>query len=228
MGKREPSAPSYTDVMNDFGAGILIRIGIRYPGIMENPLFMWAMRRFPARLSASYDRRIADTVPDYRTPLEQALVRLSQITEQPERILDLATGTGFAALRLSEYFPAAIVHAVDHAPEMVVETQAKAARQRRKNVIVSEENARHLSFKDESFDLVVTSNAPVYPGEAARVLRPEGTYLVLFSFGGSAFDKHRDRIETMLHRDGFDLVEIVRSGGGVGIIARRRPLGFIG
>src|SRR6266571_5142781 len=89
---------------------------------------LWAFATVPERLgwtsqissrlfsvfSPLYDE--VTSVEGYGEVLEQALLDLRGT---PSRILDMATGTGFAARRLKRQYPHAEVIGVDVSPEMV-------------------------------------------------------------------------------------------------------------
>lgn len=72
----------------------LIKIVIRYPGLMESKLFLKAVAVFPAKVSDAYDRKITESGIDYKAVLMEGLAR---VPGKPHHILDLCTGTGFAA-----------------------------------------------------------------------------------------------------------------------------------
>ncbi len=99
---------------------------------------------------------------------------------KPERILDLATGSGDLALRLEKWNPQATVTGADFSPEMLARAKAKGLR----NLVLAD--ALHLPFDDASFDAVTVAyglrNMASWPDalrEMRRVLRPGGHVLVL-------------------------------------------------
>jgi demethylmenaquinone methyltransferase/2-methoxy-6-polyprenyl-1,4-benzoquinol methylase len=107
---------------------------------------------------------------------------------QPQRILDLATGTGDLALVLQEKFPEAEVIGADFSPEMLEIAQEKGVRR----TIMAD--ARHLPFDAASFDAVTIAfglrNLPDWGEglrEIGRVLQPAGHVLILdFSLPSAA------------------------------------------
>ncbi|MEY2490286.1 MAG: demethylmenaquinone methyltransferase / 2-methoxy-6-polyprenyl,4-benzoquinol methylase [Verrucomicrobiota bacterium] len=108
--------------------------------------------------------------------------RAAKIVEawRPQRVLDLATGSGDLALALQRRLPGATITAADFSPEMLGVAQRKGVRE---TVLA---NALDLSFPDESFDCVTVAfglrnmaNWSVALAEMSRVLRSSGQLLVL-------------------------------------------------
>jgi SAM-dependent methyltransferase len=153
---------------------------------------LWAYATYPDRLkwtsglfarifglaAAFYDQWT--NIPGYGDTVEEAL---SEITTEPVSILDLATGTGFVARMLKEAFPQANVTGVDVAPEMVAIAQHEAVAHDLDIKFRLGDNSE-LPFEEESFDLVVMQNAFPFLAEMTRVLKPGGSALIVWSFGG--------------------------------------------
>jgi demethylmenaquinone methyltransferase / 2-methoxy-6-polyprenyl-1,4-benzoquinol methylase len=102
------------------------------------------------------------------------------VTWRPDKILDLATGTGDLALALQKRLPDAEVTGVDFLAEMLELAQRKGVRQ---TVLA---DAMKLPFPDASFDCVTIAfglrNMENWGGalaEMSRVLRRDGHLLVL-------------------------------------------------
>jgi demethylmenaquinone methyltransferase/2-methoxy-6-polyprenyl-1,4-benzoquinol methylase len=102
------------------------------------------------------------------------------VTWRPDKIVDLATGTGDLALALQKRLPNAEVTGVDFLPEMLELAQRKGLRQ---TVLA---DAMKLPFPDASFDCVTIAfglrNMENWRGalaEMSRVLRRDGHLLVL-------------------------------------------------
>ncbi len=101
------------------------------------------------------------------------------------RVLDVATGTGIAALALA---PSPIrLHAVDLTPAMLGRLKAACAEHRYRNVFLGRANARLLPFRDGTFDRVISLRflhlfPPAYQrhfiDEMLRVLRPGGRLVI--------------------------------------------------
>src|SRR5436305_6899909 len=99
---------------------------------------------------------------------------------RPDRIVDLATGTGDLALALQKALPDAEVVGVDFLPEMLELAQRKGVRE----TILAD--AMKLPFPNDSFDCVTIAfglrnmeNCRGALAEMARVLRRDGHLLVL-------------------------------------------------
>lgn len=153
---------------------------------------LWAYATYPDRLkwtggifarifglaAAFYDQWT--NIQGYGDTLEEAL---TEIAIEPTSILDLATGTGFVARKLKQTYPMANVTGVDVAPEMVAIAQHEAAAHSLEIKFRVGDNSE-LHFEDETFDLVVMQNAFPFLDEMTRVLKPGGSTLIVWSFGG--------------------------------------------
>lgn len=197
---------------------LLIKLIVKRPEIMESKLFLKAMLVFPAKISRSYDAKTARMGKDYEAVFEKGLTR---IIKRPGKILDLCTGTGFAAFAVSARFPDAEVEAIDQSNEMLRIAKKKSQDKDIDAIKFKEGNAASLEFDDNIFDLIVTSNAPVYLSEASRVLKPNGLLLLSYSFGGSGFKKARNGIYDYFKKNGLILLEIENVRNGAYIIGRK-------
>jgi ubiquinone/menaquinone biosynthesis C-methylase UbiE len=197
----------------------LIKIMIRYPGLMESKLFLKAMAVFPAKVSDAYDRKITESGIDYKAALQEGLARVPGI---PHHILDLCTGTGLAAFNAAKVFPSAQIDALDQASEMI-EIANNKAKEIKPNIInFRKADATNLEYNDNRFDLIISSNAPIYLNEAVRVLKKDGFMLVVFSFGGMAFIKARKQIVDFLDNHGLKLIALNSAGSGAYIIGQKQ------
>jgi ubiquinone/menaquinone biosynthesis C-methylase UbiE len=148
---------------------LLANIAVYAPwlwGVVRSPV-----KRFWDRTAASWD---VNETPNRTQALQAAL----DAAGEPQRILEIGTGTGSGAAILKARFPAAHVTGVDLSPEMVRIAQAKVP-----GVTFEPADASRLPFPDGSFDLVAQNNVPVYFNEVARVLAPGGRLLVTSTFG---------------------------------------------
>src|SRR5437870_9910741 len=143
---------------------------------------LWAFATAPERLtwttqvssrifsavSPLYDELTG--VDGYGEALEQALLDLRGM---PARILDLATGTGYAARRLKRQYPNAEVIGVDASAEMVAIARhnAKAEDLGIQFGVVA---AAKLGLEHAGWDLVVSQNATPFRDEIWRLLRRSG------------------------------------------------------
>ncbi len=197
----------------------LLKSIIKHPGIMESKLFLKAMQVFPAKASKTYDQKVVENVRSYQAALMEGL---ASIPGKPQRILDLCTGTGFAAFKAAEFFPLAQIDAIDQSPEMLSIARAKS-----QNVIKSdtlkfkEGDVTKLDYSDNVFDLIITTNAPIYLDEAVRVLKKDGFMLVAYSYGGIAFVKARKQISEFLDNYGLKLVDLNSAEDGAYIIGQK-------
>src|SRR5881409_3517836 len=99
---------------------------------------------------------------------------------QPDRIADLATGTGDLALALQKKLPDAEITGVDFLPEMLELARHKGVQ----HVVLAD--AMRLPFADGSFDCVTIAfglrnleNCTAALGEMSRVIKSNGHLLVL-------------------------------------------------
>ena len=99
---------------------------------------------------------------------------------QPERLLDLATGSGDLALSLRAACPAALIVGADFCLPMLLVSRGKGLG----NLVVAD--GMRLAFAEASFDVLTVAfglrNMEFWPGalaEMARVIRPGGHLLVL-------------------------------------------------
>ena len=99
---------------------------------------------------------------------------------KPEKVLDVASGTGDLALEIQDVCPRAEVVASDFCAEMLAHAEERGLA---KTIVA---DAMNLPFEDESFDVVTVAfglrNMADYTAalrEFRRVLRPGGHVLVL-------------------------------------------------
>jgi len=196
----------------------LIKWAIKHPMMMKSRVFLMAMRVFPEKISHSYDSKIKESDIDYRRALSDGLV---QISKNPQSILDICTGTGLAAFMAAERFPIASVTGVDQSSSMVHIAKGKITDVDKDRIRFEVGNAIKLTYDDEEFDLIITSNAPVYLSEAARVLKSGGNIFIAFSFGGKAFENAGIEITRLLGQNGLSLVNLKSSGKGSFILGQK-------
>lgn len=129
-----------------------------------------------SRLAPLYDRRWSS----YIDSTIQATI--SRLPIHPyERVLDLGCGTGTLIERLMHLTPTAFFYGLDTSVEMLSVAQQKLP----SLVELSVGSADELPFSNESFDVVVSTNAFHYlrnPSqviqEIKRVLKPEGRLVI--------------------------------------------------
>jgi ubiquinone/menaquinone biosynthesis C-methylase UbiE len=138
------------------------------------------MRRFFDRQAAGWDQRPGAGSTAHLTAIAAALLH---VDPAPERILDLGTGTGEAALLAAREFPRASVRGVDVSEEMIAVAQKKVGLDPEGRIAFKVADASRLPWPDDSFDLVMQVNVPPFFAEIARVLRPGGTVVIAASWG---------------------------------------------
>ncbi len=191
-------------------------IALWAPERLQPVLRRWAQRRYEA-LAPRYDSYIANQT-GYGSALHAALTR---IPSTPRRVLDVSTGTGYAAQLAARRYPAATVLACDLSDLMVQQAQQRL----RAGTVVRADSAC-LPFADEAFDLVILHNAPPSLRELARTVAPGGWLVLAFSAGASVPGWLRSRLVRRLTALGFADVAWDQAGAGLCIVAgRNRPEG---
>lgn len=114
------------------------------------------------------------------------------------RVLDVGAGTGYLSLPLSKSYS---VVALDASLDMLKYTQ-KIAKKRKSCIYLTQGMAEVLPFKNQIFDVVVSSfalhhfsNLTTFLLEMARVLRSEG-YLILMDIAGGTLASELHRVVT--------------------------------
>ncbi len=144
------------------------------------PLLRAPMRRFFDDSAAGWDERTGAFSARHLASLGAALLHVSP---EPERALDIGTGTGAGALLIAREFPRARVRGVDLSEEMIRKAKARVGLDPEGRVAFRVADASALPYEDASFDLVTLLNVPPFFGEIARVLRPGGQAIVCASLG---------------------------------------------
>jgi SAM-dependent methyltransferase len=182
------------------------------------PVLRPAMRRFFDRSAPGWDERTGAGSVDHLEALATATAGLSPA---PERILDLGTGTGVAALFLAREFPRASVRGVDVSEEMIRLASAKVGLDPEGRIAFKVADASSLPFPDGHFDLVAQVNMPPFFAEIARVLAPGGHVIVASSSGeATPFYTPPSVLERGFRRQGIDAVDAGRAGSGTYFIGR--------
>ena len=184
------------------------------------PVMRPAVHGFFERSAAGWDTRTgAGSVPH----LAAFAAACAQVRPAPERILELGTGTGEAALFLAREFPGASVRGVDLSEEMIHAAQAKVGLDPTGRIAFRVADAADLPYGDESFDLVALLNMPPFFAEIGRVLRPGGSVIVAESWGAAKpFYTPPAVLERGLRRHGITSVADGETGGGSWFVGRKR------
>jgi len=154
-------------------------------------------------------------VKKYIRPLESAI---KEINYDPTNVLDMATGTGICAYYLSKHFPKTSIVAVDLSQEMI--NRALENCKDRKRIDFRVGDSKHLHYPDNSFDLVVTMNAPFSPLEMKRLLKKDKAVVLVWSYGRA----DKELSDTLKHRfmsAGFREVSLRNVENGFYLIAKK-------
>lgn len=182
------------------------------------PLLKHPMRRYFDRSAPGWDERTGAGSVDHLAGLAAAVTRVSP---RPERVLDIGTGTGEAALFLTREYPTASVRGVDLSEEMIRIAKAKVGLDPQGRVSFKVADASDLPYDEDSFDLVTQVNMPPFFTEIARVLRPGGHLIVVASSGAATpFYTPPAVLERGLARHRIETVETGASGRGTWLVAR--------
>jgi SAM-dependent methyltransferase len=119
--------------------------------------------------------------PPPLTPLAAAVLHVGR----PERVLQIGSGDGEAALFLAREFPTARVRGIDADPEGVAAATGRVGLDPEGRVAFKVGGPRRLPYPEDHFDLVAALDARPSPAEVARVLRPGG-HLILAATRGDA------------------------------------------
>lgn len=182
------------------------------------PLLPWLRRWSQYRyrtLAPQYDAYIARD-EDYGAPLVAALDRLEGL---PRRILDVSTGTGYAAEVAAARYPRASIVGCDVSMPMLAR-----ARRRLPELRVACGDSAQLPFPDDAFDLVMLLNAPPRLGELVRLVAPGGRLVVALSTGAVVPAWLRRRLVQRLRNGHFSYVTSGQAGHGFWMIATRHAV----
>jgi ubiquinone/menaquinone biosynthesis C-methylase UbiE len=119
--------------------------------------------------------------PPPLTPLAAAVLHVGR----PERVLQIGSGDGEAALFLAREFPTARVRGIDADPEAVAAATGRVGLDPEGRVAFKVGGPRKLPYPEDQFDLVAALDERPSPAEVARVLRPGG-HLILVATHGAA------------------------------------------
>jgi SAM-dependent methyltransferase len=144
----------------------------------------------PARVWSSGGRNYNDISRGIADSIEHAVLRLNP--REGERILDLATGTGWTSRLVARR--GALVTGVDIATGLLEAAERQAAVERLP-IRYREGDAEDLPFEDESFDAIVSTYGVMFASqpeaaarEMARVCRPGGRIaLTTWTSDGNVF-----------------------------------------
>jgi demethylmenaquinone methyltransferase/2-methoxy-6-polyprenyl-1,4-benzoquinol methylase len=142
-----------------------------------------------ARIAKDYDRFNTVSSLGIHHRWRRKLVR-DVLQEEPQRILDVAGGTGAVSMALALALPHAEITLSDISPEMLAVARERisesAARPAFANIRTVLADAQSLPFEDNSYDVITCaygirnmSDRPRALAEFYRVLKPGGALLVM-------------------------------------------------
>jgi SAM-dependent methyltransferase len=196
-------------------ARLASRAVVARPGVWR--LFRGPLRRMFDRLAPFWEER--------RSPedLGSLAAGLERLDGEPERVLDLGTGTGLAARFLAQRFPQAEIVGIDLSPAMVEEAERLLPPDLDGRIRFAVGDAAALPFADGEFDLVVLLNMIPFFEELARVTAPGGTVVFAWSSGPETpIYTPPETISERLRPLGFERYEDVAVGATTGLVARKR------
>lgn len=152
-------------------------IGTILSTLVARAPWMWPVLRKPTqkfwnKMAPEWKARAS---PDRAAPLGAGA---RAVPGNPQRILEVGSGTGDGTAALARVFPEAAITGADLSHEMV--RTAEVTNPGPEYVVG---DASRLPFDDDTFDLVAQLNVPFYPGELKRVLKPGGHILVASTLG---------------------------------------------
>lgn len=182
------------------------------------PLLRGPMRRYWDRMAPDWDERVGAGSADHLAPLAAGLLH---VRPEPERALDIGTGTGAGALLIAREFPRSRVRGVDLSEEMIRVASARVGLDPEGRIAFKVADASRLPYDDASFDLVTMLNMPPFFAEIARVLRPGGSVVVASSWGtATPFHTPDPVLRRGFERRGLERVEAGEAGDGSFFVAR--------
>ena len=130
----------------------------------------------------------------YRPHYSQEVIDyIVSFVKEHNEALDVATGNGQVAGKLSDYFDK--VYAID------ISTKQLDNAIQKDNIIYSEQPAEHTNFSDKQFDLITVAQAihwfdfDAFYKEVYRILKPDGVFAVL-GYGQFSMNPDSNRIVT--------------------------------
>lgn len=92
-----------------------------------------------------------------------------------DRVLDVGTGGGERFIALADAYSEGV--GVDHKPRMVATARRNLPVRLRQRIKFMVMDGRALAFEPESFDVMLTRHARIWPEQIVNVLRPGGYFI---------------------------------------------------
>ncbi|MBN2010676.1 methyltransferase domain-containing protein [candidate division KSB1 bacterium] len=131
-----------------------------------------------------------------------------------EHILDIATGTGYAALALAERLSSGSVTGIDISDRMLERARQKRDARQLQNIQFIEMNMQDIKFPDEYFDLAINSFSLFFVRDMKKQLchiadkvKINGTILMT-TFGEKSFSGFSDLMMKQFQHYGIDIPEL--------------------
>ena len=185
--------------------------------------WLWPVLKAPMRgyfdgRAREWEQRTSAGTVDHLIGLATAV---THVDATPERVLDLGTGTGVAALFLAREYPRASIRGVDISEEMIAEAKGKVGLDPEGRIAFRVADASALPFTDESFDLITQVNVPPFFAEIARVVRPGGHVVFVASSGEQTpFYTPPAVLARGLAKHGIETVASDAAGRGTYVVGR--------
>ncbi len=196
----------------------LIWVSHTLPGLLKTRGFTRLMNRIFSGMAPAYDR-IWKEMGKESIVLGPLRTGLETLTSPPGFVLDLACGTGLATLEVKRCFPEASIFGADLSEPMIQVMREKIRENHLHGLSALVSNSASLPFPGETFDLVLIQNAPPYPEEMVRVLRPGGTLLLAYSF--AVVSLTRRVIIRRLESLPIGSIRVLPSEQGMAVLARK-------
>lgn len=155
--------------------------------------------------------------PPPLTPLAAAVLHVGT----PERVLQVGSGDGEAALFLAREFPTARIRGVDADPDAVATATGRVGLDPEGRVAFKVGGPRRLPYPEDQFDLVAVVDERPSPAEVARVLRPGGHLILVATRGDAAGSGPRGWLfERALRTRRFEPIAAEDAGSGSFVVLR--------